>query len=450
MTKHYEFTEEVKNDTFYRIRSLIDIPEHEVKAGDIGGWMTKDSELGENCWVFDDAMVESSTLEGSVLVYDVASVRKSKVKGNSSIKGSSDIFMSDVTNVLMRENGTIQSSTIETDNEYHHTTILGKASMTSCNVFLENKAIPYGLSLTGDSRMRGSTIRGADIEIDGGTDVFNSKINGVHIEIDATEEVRVCKIQGNDIVIKDCGKLRHCAIKGNQITLKNNNETFALKMNGDSNELCFIAKGNDIQINGSNVLISYAEVESSIFTSSQTIKGDSMKDVLVIKDASFELPNTLIKGANRLINCHFSEGYNQKLDGNKNTFILEGTNILEGVELNTIKPVKILGDNSLKDILIEGEILIEGKNQLKDMYVVGKGNQIIGSCSVETTSMEGNNNQILDYAKVLNEVKNVGRIELGGDVTIKEFAGILSNKRIQVREMTLVGDKMFVTHNKKP
>lgn len=445
MTKHYEFTEEVKNDIFYRIRSLVDIPEYGVKAGDIGGWMTKDSELGENCWVFDDAMVESSTLEGYIFVSDVASVRKSKVKGKSFIKGSSDIFMSDVTNVTISEEGTIHSSTIETASEHQYTYLLGKSSMTSCNVFMENEAIPYGLSLSGDSRMRSVTIRGADIEIHGSTDVFNSEINGIHIEIDTTDEVRTCKIEGNDIVIKDCGKLSLSSIKGSDISLKNNGEISKLNLKGDSNDLHFIAKGNDIQINGSNVVISYAKIESSMFFGFQKIQGESLTKPVVIIESEFHLPNVVIHGANQMKDCSFSEGYNKKLDGNKNTCIIEGTNILEGVELNTIKSVKILGDNSLKDILIEGEIVIEGKNQLKHMYIVGKENQIIGSCSVETTSMEGNNNQILDYAKVLNEVKNVGRIELAGDVTIKEFAGILSNQRVQVREVTLAGDEMFVT-----
>lgn len=46
--KKYEFTDEVKNidgKTLHRIRAVRDIPEHDIKAGDLGGWL----ERGRTC-----------------------------------------------------------------------------------------------------------------------------------------------------------------------------------------------------------------------------------------------------------------------------------------------------------------------------------------------------------------------------------------------------------------
>lgn len=45
--KKYEFTDEVKNidgKTLHRIRAVRDIPEHDIKAGDLGGWLEKGGE----------------------------------------------------------------------------------------------------------------------------------------------------------------------------------------------------------------------------------------------------------------------------------------------------------------------------------------------------------------------------------------------------------------------
>lgn len=60
--KKYEFTGEVKNiggKILHRIRAVRDILEHNVKAGDLGGWIEKEANLSHDgsAWVSDEARV---------------------------------------------------------------------------------------------------------------------------------------------------------------------------------------------------------------------------------------------------------------------------------------------------------------------------------------------------------------------------------------------------------
>lgn len=89
--KKYEFTGEVKNIggvTLHRIRALIDIPEHDVKAGDLGGWIEAKSNLSQKgaAWVTGSACVT-----GKARVTDSAWVTGAAwVMGNARIMESSD------------------------------------------------------------------------------------------------------------------------------------------------------------------------------------------------------------------------------------------------------------------------------------------------------------------------------------------------------------------------
>lgn len=95
--KKYEFTGEVKNIggvTLHRIRALIDIPEHDVKAGDLGGWIEAESNLSQKgaAWVTGSACVTGKALvTGEALVTGSARViGNAWVSGNARIMKSSD------------------------------------------------------------------------------------------------------------------------------------------------------------------------------------------------------------------------------------------------------------------------------------------------------------------------------------------------------------------------
>lgn len=58
--KKYELTDATKvinGVTLHRIRALIDIPVHGVKAGDLGGWIEAERNLSQKgaAWVADEA-----------------------------------------------------------------------------------------------------------------------------------------------------------------------------------------------------------------------------------------------------------------------------------------------------------------------------------------------------------------------------------------------------------
>lgn len=49
--KKYEFTGEVKyigRKILHRIRAVRDIPEYEIKSGDMGGWLETEENLSHN------------------------------------------------------------------------------------------------------------------------------------------------------------------------------------------------------------------------------------------------------------------------------------------------------------------------------------------------------------------------------------------------------------------
>ena len=87
--KKYELTAETKEIggvTLHRIRALIDIPEHDVKAGDLGGWIEAERNLSQKgaAWVADEARVM-----GEALVMDSALVTNSAcVMGNALVADS--------------------------------------------------------------------------------------------------------------------------------------------------------------------------------------------------------------------------------------------------------------------------------------------------------------------------------------------------------------------------
>lgn len=95
--KKYELTGETKEIggvTLHRIRALIDIPEHDVKAGDLGGWIEAERNLSQNgeAWVTGKAWVTDSALvTGEALVTGSARViGNAWVSGNARIMKSSD------------------------------------------------------------------------------------------------------------------------------------------------------------------------------------------------------------------------------------------------------------------------------------------------------------------------------------------------------------------------
>ena len=87
----YEFTGEVKNiggKILHRIRAVRDIPEHNVKAGDLGGWIEAERNLSQKgaAWVADSALVmDSARVTDTALVMGSA-----RVMGEALVTNSAD------------------------------------------------------------------------------------------------------------------------------------------------------------------------------------------------------------------------------------------------------------------------------------------------------------------------------------------------------------------------
>lgn len=83
--KTFEFTGETllhNKVVLNRIRAVVDIPEADVKKGDIGGWVEKEENLSGNAWVYDDSKVY-----GEAKVYDNA-----KIKGGSEVRDNAKVY----------------------------------------------------------------------------------------------------------------------------------------------------------------------------------------------------------------------------------------------------------------------------------------------------------------------------------------------------------------------
>ena len=97
--KKYEFTGEVKyigRKILHRIRVVRDIPEYEIKSGDMGGWLETEKNLSHNgsAWVTDSAVVmDAACVTGDARVMDSARVTGlSLVAGNSLVMGNARVM----------------------------------------------------------------------------------------------------------------------------------------------------------------------------------------------------------------------------------------------------------------------------------------------------------------------------------------------------------------------
>lgn len=97
--KKYELTGETKEigcRILHRIRALIDIPVHDVKAGDLGGWIEAEKNLSQKgaAWVTDSAVVmDAACVTGDARVMDSARVTGlSMVAGNALVMGNARVM----------------------------------------------------------------------------------------------------------------------------------------------------------------------------------------------------------------------------------------------------------------------------------------------------------------------------------------------------------------------
>src|SRR5690554_5300865 len=99
MIRKYQLTNETRaigDRVLHRIRALIDIPKHGVKAGDLGGFIEGESNLSHNgeCWIGKNACAyDNAYVYGNARVYDNARIRdNAHVGGDAWICGNANVY----------------------------------------------------------------------------------------------------------------------------------------------------------------------------------------------------------------------------------------------------------------------------------------------------------------------------------------------------------------------
>lgn len=108
---HFELTDETVTTpsgvVLHRIRATRDLPHHDVKCGDLGGWVESTDNLSDRAWVSGDAQVS-----GNARVFDNA-----QVFGRARVHAPQDIL---VIGPIGSEN---QSITLARTSTGHHLNI---------------------------------------------------------------------------------------------------------------------------------------------------------------------------------------------------------------------------------------------------------------------------------------------------------------------------------------
>ena len=100
MKAKYVFTgktkESITGRLLHQIKAIRNLSSTHVKAGDVGGWIEKESNLSHNgdCWVFPDAEVfDGASLSGNARIYDrVIVCGQARVYDNAKIYGKARVY----------------------------------------------------------------------------------------------------------------------------------------------------------------------------------------------------------------------------------------------------------------------------------------------------------------------------------------------------------------------
>ena len=171
-----------KTEKVTRIRATRDIPEHGVKAGDVGGFVSSKQNLQYNGWVADDAVVS-----------DTAIVTAGLVSGNAHVLGGSSLYGSSAKvtdNAVLNLNSHIQDNVVISGNAQIHNTVLrGLLGSESTSVrvadlvFIKNSDIVANIEFTGDGQYHNVNIRhnSATYKVSNTAQVFNL-LNYTHLK----------------------------------------------------------------------------------------------------------------------------------------------------------------------------------------------------------------------------------------------------------------------------
>lgn len=136
MTQKYEFTARLHN--LYQIRALVDIPRHNVKAGDLGGLISATHNLSHqgDCWLDKTSIItDDARVEGNAIVRD-----SSRINGQAYISGN---------------------ATIDFCNVWHDVNVTDNAVVSECSLnhgtVIQDNVHIHNLCLKGRCLLKGNT-----------------------------------------------------------------------------------------------------------------------------------------------------------------------------------------------------------------------------------------------------------------------------------------------------
>jgi predicted acyltransferase (DUF342 family) len=195
--KHFEFTDEIiniRNHILRRIRATRNIPEHNVKKGEFGGFVESYDNLSENAWVYENAKVyEDARLSGNAYVW-----------GNAEVFGDADVFE----NAQVYENAKV----------YGYAWVYGNARVSGdANVF-GNVQVCVHARVYGDAKLYGNARVCGDAHVFGHVEVYG------HAQVCGYANIiGNAKVSGNALVTGDAHIIGNAIVESNKdyIVFKN-------------------------------------------------------------------------------------------------------------------------------------------------------------------------------------------------------------------------------------
>lgn len=169
--KHFKLRHDIsitlQGGTLYRIEALKDLDLHGVKKGDLGGYIEKESNLGENAWVFGNAMVlGNAQVYGDAKVYgDAVVFWDSKVFGGAKVYGNAQVY---------------GNAEVYGNSEVHgDAKVLGNAKVFGAAAVFDNADVYGNAAVYGNAGVFGDAEVFADAEVFGDAHVYGrAKVYG--------------------------------------------------------------------------------------------------------------------------------------------------------------------------------------------------------------------------------------------------------------------------------
>lgn len=187
-----------KDTKLFRLKALRDIPEHGVKAGDLGGYVSNDYTLshGGSCWIADNAQViqdvkvrENAYVGGNAVVVNPSPHCIILLEGNCRIYDNAKVYIASSKDYISPEIGMAIRG---------NSKIYEDAIVISCGVISNNAKIH------GNAVLNKTFHVGEDSEI---TD---------NVKVGALARITGKTILTGDVIIDDNVHLRDCIIGGKQ------------------------------------------------------------------------------------------------------------------------------------------------------------------------------------------------------------------------------------------